>query len=93
MIAQQNAIVESIRQKDTSLAELMENLFANEFNLARIPQKQQQFYLDRFQEARSESKEMKVFDDIFTKAGVDVSDRKDLMKQIFDLSKNELSIK
>lgn len=40
----------------------------------------------------SNSKEMQTFDALFTKISSHTNDRKDLMKQIFDLSKNEVRI-
>jgi|GEM_PF-7072187 len=91
--AQQRAIVAAIALKDKPLAELVAQLFAHQFNLARVDKKQQQLYVDRFQDMRTNSKEMKTFDELFTKIGADIADRKDLMRQIFNLSSNELTIK
>ncbi len=93
MAAQKKAIVRAIAKSDLQLSELIDSLFENKFNLARLSAAQQQAYIDRFQVLWANSKQMKVFDDLFTKIGADVTDRKDLMKQIFDLSKNEIKVK
>ncbi len=63
---QQKAIVETIARKDKDLARLVEELFANQFNLANLSPKDQQLYVDQFSATRSESKEMKKFDELFS---------------------------
>lgn len=65
--AQKKAIVRAIASKDAPLSELIDALFENQFNLSKLNASQQQVYVDRFQELWSNSKEMKMFDELFTK--------------------------
>lgn len=65
--AQQKAMVSVIAKGDKELSALVGSLFANKFNLAKLSKEHQQLYVNRFQNMWADSKEMKKFDELFTK--------------------------
>ena len=68
-------------------------MFKHKYNLARVDRANQQLYLDRFAGSRNNSPEMKKLDDLFTSMQLDPAQRKRMLTELFDLSRDSVEVK
>lgn len=88
--AQQRAAAKLISQTDKDLGKITEQLFANEYNLARLGKAEQQAYITRFASKRESSEQMKAIDTFLTSINLSAAQRKSIFDQLFNLSSDKL---